>query len=81
MTQRSKGGISNIDNYLPACTSCNRLRWGREGDKLREVLLMGLIAVKEMKKGSVLDEELTTLKEKRVAENRRRRFRQSGRAY
>jgi hypothetical protein len=33
--------MSSIDNYLPACTSCNRLRWGREGEKLRDVLLIG----------------------------------------
>ncbi len=79
MTQRRKGGMSNLDNYLPACTSCNRLRWGREGDKLREVLLMGLIAVQEIKKGSALGEELATLKEKRLAENRRRRVRRSSR--
>jgi len=29
--QRNKGGRVGKDNFLPACTNCNRLPWGRTG--------------------------------------------------
>jgi hypothetical protein len=40
----TKGGSNNPDNFLPACTRCNRLRWGRSGSSLRLVLSIGLVA-------------------------------------
>ena len=44
VVQRKKGGGDDINNLLPACTRCNRLRWGRSGGSLRRVLLLGLVA-------------------------------------
>ncbi len=34
--QRDKEGLDSVDNYLPACTSCNRLRWHLNGPQIRE---------------------------------------------
>jgi len=32
--QRGKGGNNAINNCLPDCTRCNRLRWHRTGEKI-----------------------------------------------
>ncbi len=53
VTQRAKGGLSGVENYLPACTRCNRLRWHRTGAQLRQVLVLGLIARREIEKLTV----------------------------
>jgi 5-methylcytosine-specific restriction endonuclease McrA len=47
--QKDKGGKSSVANYLPACVPCNRLRWHRRGEQLRELLLLGLIATAKSK--------------------------------
>jgi hypothetical protein len=73
VVQRRKGGERGKHNCLPACTVCNRLRWGRTGDGLRELLLLGVIAVKEIRAGSRLGAELEALRDKRLRENRLRR--------
>src|SRR3990167_9522377 len=64
--QRGKGGALSLDNCLPACTKCNRLRWHRKGNGLRELLFLGLIAKNEIKKRSQLGKSLLTLKRKRL---------------
>ena len=69
VTQRKKGGGNTRANSLPCCTLCNRLRWARTGDGLRELLLMGLAAVDEIKKGSQVGEELELLRDRRLANN------------
>ena len=71
--QRDKGGAKSADNCLPACMRCNRLRWHRTGDALREILLLGIIARKEIKKGSRLGHELERLRFARMMENEGRR--------
>ena len=71
--QRDKGGAKTPDNCLPACTRCNRLRWHRTGDAIRELLWLGTIATKEIKHDTRTGKELERLKQKRQAENARRR--------
>ena len=71
--QRDKGGHDLENNYLPACTKCNRLRWHRTGDAIRELLLLGLIAKDEIKKKSSVGNNLLQLREKRLAQNIKRR--------
>src|SRR5216683_6825436 len=44
IVQKQKGGSDKRDNLAPACTRCNRLRWGRSGRSLRQVLFLGLVA-------------------------------------
>jgi 5-methylcytosine-specific restriction endonuclease McrA len=71
--QRDKGGGNLVDNYLPACTRCNRLRWHRTGDKIRELLLLGLIAKEQINKGTKIGASLIELREKRILKNQQRR--------
>lgn len=77
--QRKKKGGSSIDNYLPACTRCNRLRWSRTGASLRRVIFLGLVAKDEAyyNPGSDLGAELRRLRIERLAENLRRRMKKS----
>lgn len=71
--QRGKGGRSTTDNYLPACTRCNRLRWHRTGEGIRELLELGTIAAHEIDKDSELGTELVRLRLRRRQSNRKRR--------
>ncbi|MDD5040930.1 MAG: HNH endonuclease [Candidatus Peribacteraceae bacterium] len=71
--QRAKGGKKEAGNCLPACVKCNRLRWNRKGDNLREILLLGLIAKDQMKKSSMTGKTLSALLRKRLHANERRR--------
>lgn len=73
VVQKDKGGLKGIENCLPACVTCNRLRWNRTGANLREALFLGIIAIKEMERNSELGKRIEELKEKRLAENRKRR--------
>jgi len=50
--QKGKGGEKEIINCLPSCVKCNRLRWHRKGDNLRDLIFLGLIANDEIKKGT-----------------------------
>lgn len=47
--QAAKGGESNPGNLLPACWTCNRLRWHRRGRDLRRLIRLGLAANDEIK--------------------------------
>lgn len=71
--QRGKGGSKSADNCLPACTSCNRLRWHRHGEAVRELLFLGLIAKDQIAKETTVGKILAQLKEKRLLENKHRR--------
>lgn len=71
--QKDKGGKSSVDNYLPSCVRCNRLRWHRKGKDMRELLLLGLIATGEIKKGTETGKKILELKDKRAKENKKRR--------
>ncbi len=71
--QKGKGGKKSADNCLPTCVRCNRLRWHRQGEDLRELIFLGLIAKHEIKKGSELGSMLAEMKRKRIASNKKRR--------
>jgi 5-methylcytosine-specific restriction endonuclease McrA len=71
--QKGKGGNKNIENCLPTCIKCNRLRWHRTGDNLRELILLGLIAKDEINKKSETGKLLSKLKLKRLLRNQIRR--------
>lgn len=71
--QRDKGGARSSDNCLPACTRCNRLRWHRTGEAMRELLFLGVIATDEIKKKSDLGRKLSELRALRLTQNRSRR--------
>ena len=71
--QRDKGGSIGERNCLPACTRCNRLRWHRKGEAIRELLFLGLITRDEIQKRTALGKSLSVLCEKRLARNQSRR--------
>jgi hypothetical protein len=71
--QRDKGGAKDSSNCLPACTRCNRLRWHRTGEAVRDLLLLGLVARDEIDKGSQVGKTLTALRERRLKQNASRR--------
>jgi 5-methylcytosine-specific restriction endonuclease McrA len=71
--QKAKGGRVDESNCLPACVRCNRLRWHRKGNELRKLILLGLIAQKEINKKNKLGKEILRLKNKRLTANKKRR--------
>jgi len=71
--QRDKGGNDSTENYLPTCTECNRLRWHHTGKKIREILLLGLVAKKEVKDNTKIGKAIIELKKKRLLKNIKRR--------
>jgi 5-methylcytosine-specific restriction endonuclease McrA len=71
--QKGKGGRRTADNCLPTCVRCNRLRWHRHGDDLREIIFLGLIAKDEIKKSTEVGRRLLLLKQKRERSNTKRR--------
>ena len=75
--QRDKGSAKSSENCLPACTRCNRRRWHRTGDSLRELLLLGVIAAREIKEGTQIGQTLEYLKRVRLERNVLRRTRKT----
>jgi HNH endonuclease len=71
--QRAKGGPMSFENCLPACTSCNRLRWHRRGPAIRELLVLGLIAKFEIQKLTEIGKQLVRLRAEQVRRTARRR--------
>ena len=70
--QKGKGGMKNINNCLPACYKCNRLRWHRSGKEIRDLLLFGLVIKDEIKKRSDIGKTIKFLKDKKEAKNSKR---------
>lgn len=74
VVQRRHGGVDHPDNYLPACTTCNRLRWGYTGPELQHRLFVGYVAVREMQNGTKLGIEIANLVERRLEQKEGRRL-------
>ena len=73
VVQRAKGGAVKIENCLPACTRCNRLRWHRRGAALRHLLELGMIARREVDRMTELGKKLVILRSKQDRQNAKRR--------
>ena len=73
VVQKGKGGKRSSENCLATCVRCNRLRWHRQGDDLRELIFLGLVAKDEIKKDTKVGKHLLLLKQKRVTSNEKRR--------
>lgn len=73
VVQRHRGGSVSTENCLPACTSCNRLRWHRRGAAIRELLVLGMIARREIDKLSGTGKELVRLRTEQIRRTARRR--------
>ncbi len=74
--QKEKGGSNNPDNFLPACTRCNRLRWHRSGRSLRQVLFLGLVAkyAAYHYRESTIGPQLRAMRIERLGDNWHRRM-------
>lgn len=73
ISQKGKGGSKDIENCLPSCVRCNRLRWHRKGEDLRDLIFLGLIAKDEIIKKTLLGNKIVELKNKRIIQNKNRR--------
>ena len=73
VVQKGKGGGKDASNCLAACVRCNRLRWHRTGQTVRDLLIYGLIAKDEIKRGTPVGKMLAELKTKRLMANAGRR--------
>ena len=55
-----RGGASRESNYLPACSECNRLRWGYRPEVIRLMIRFGRQAKQEIRHGRRLGDDLIT---------------------
>ena len=46
------GGECATDNYLPACRTCNRLRWHYPSQRIRKIIRLGVYMLKEIENGT-----------------------------
>ncbi len=67
------GGAHDSENYLPACWSCNRLRWFYEPEEIQKIMRLGIYANTEIIKGTQLGNALDHLYNKHLESNERRR--------
>ena len=68
-----RGGLATLENYLPICKECNRLRWFHAPEVIRLILRLGIYAKLESRRETELGERLVVLVRKRLRENRKRR--------
>lgn len=59
------GGSSSLENYLPICGECNRLRWSYAPDVIRLIMHLGVYAKDEIRRSTPLGRALTKLAAKR----------------
>jgi len=69
----AKGGSSSIENFLPACAVCNRLKWHREPKVIRKIMQLGIYCNKEIDSDTVLGREINRMYRKKVRDARARR--------
>jgi 5-methylcytosine-specific restriction endonuclease McrA len=67
------GGANTIDNFLPACYSCNRLKWHRAPEVIRLIMQLGIYARKEIQRDTLLGRQIDKLFQKRGKRNLFRR--------
>ena len=69
----SHKGKDSIENYLPICKTCNRLRWNFESNKIRDLLRYGIVAYKQIRKKTSTGKEMLILYNKQIELNKKRR--------
>jgi 5-methylcytosine-specific restriction endonuclease McrA len=69
----AKGGENGIDNFLPACGVCNRLKWHRTPEVIRVIMQLGIYARKEIEHDTPLGRQMAALFRRREASNTARR--------
>ena len=71
--QLGRGGADVIENYLPACSECNRARWFNTGAEIRHLLSLGLVAKEHIEKDTPLGKSLAAAHQARQVKNAGRR--------
>jgi len=69
----SREGKDSLENYLPVCKICNRLRWNFESGKIRELLRYGTIAHRLVSKRTKTGDEIRKLYTQTMELNKKRR--------
>lgn len=67
------GGEARLDNYLPICKECNRLRWSYSPEVIRLIMRLGTYAKHEIRHDTELGKQLISIMDKRLRSNRKRR--------
>lgn len=67
------GGKRTIDNYLPICRECNRLRWSHRPKVIRLIIRMGVYAKNQIRHETPFGDAMIQLVLGRLGTNRRRR--------
>jgi len=73
VVQLAQSGVDNIENYLPICRVCNRLRWHFASNKIRELFRYGVIVLGEIRKQTELGKKIEDLYKKKLEDNKLRR--------
>ena len=68
-------GKDEVNNLLPICWVCNRLKWFLRGRKMRKTFQFGVIAWREYKRGSKLGREIKKMYQRRLEQNKSHRKR------
>ena len=67
------GGLHSVENYLPICAPCNRIRWFYSPELFQLIMQLGVYAKDEIRKESPLGRQLAQLTAERFAKNALRR--------
>jgi hypothetical protein len=67
------GGHAKVENYLPGCKECNRLRWSYTPEVIRLIMRLGVYAKNEIRHDTGLGDQLIDVLRKRLRSNRKRR--------
>lgn len=67
------GGKGHVDNYLPICKECNRLRWCYPPEVIRLIMRLGIYLKTEIRRETPIGETILLLLLKKLRGNRRRR--------
>jgi 5-methylcytosine-specific restriction endonuclease McrA len=67
------GGAHSLDNYLPICKECNRLRWSYRPEVLRLMLRLGVYIKHEIRHDTKLGRRLIKLATGRLRRSGKRR--------
>jgi 5-methylcytosine-specific restriction endonuclease McrA len=68
-----RGGASDIDNFLPTCATCNRLRWHYNARRLKKIIRLGVYLNKEIDKKTLLGRQVEKFYRARLKQNGGRR--------
>ncbi|HEY9817112.1 MAG TPA: HNH endonuclease [Candidatus Obscuribacterales bacterium] len=69
----ASGGHNGVDNFLPACGPCNRLKWHRTPKMIKEIMQLGTYCRKEIANDTPLGREIKKMFRKKESAKKLRR--------